>query len=462
MDTQVSCSTDKSCSKALNGDSNNFDLIVVGGGSSGFSAAITAADSGARVALVSHGTIGGTCVNVGCVPSKNLIRAAEVLHQARAGNRFNGISASASLTDWRALIGQKENLVTDLRQKKYIDLLPEYKNITLIEGRAKISENGVLAGGTELLSDKVIIATGSSAAIPAIAGIEDVPYITSTEAFELVKLPQSMIVVGGGVIGCEVGQMFARFGTKVTILCRSRLLAGAEPEVSDGLEQYLKDEGVNVICGVKYESVEYDGEMTLCYKINGETRRLSGEQLLVATGRRPNIEDLGLEEIGIKVGERGIAVNDHMQTSRSNIYAAGDVTGRDQFVYMAAYGGKIAAANALNANSLYYDSSVMPRVVFTDPQAASVGQTEAQANQQDMAVKTSDLTLDNVPRALAAKDTRGLIKLIADAESNRLVGAHILAPEGADTIQTMALAIRQQLTVDELAEMIFPYLTTVE
>jgi mercuric reductase len=316
--------------------------------------------------------------------------------------------------------------------------------------------------GEFLTAGKIIITTGTSATIPLIDGIDTVPYLTSTEAFELDQLPESIIVIGGGVIGCEVGQMFARFGSRVTILCRSRLLSNAEPEISENLEQHLQAEGITVVCGAVYKSIKKEDGICLCYEHDGETFHLRAQHLLIATGRHANTQGFGLEELGVEIEHGNIVTNENMQTTHPHIYAAGDVTGHDLYVYMAAYGGKIAAINAINSNSRTYDASSMPHVVFTDPQAASVGLTEQQAVNQGIKVKTSVLSLDNVPRALAALDTRGLIKLVAEVQSKRLVGAHILAPEGADSIQTMAIAIKQGLTVEDLADTIFPYLTTVE
>jgi mercuric reductase len=447
----------------MTSDAKSFDLAVIGGGSAGFSAAITAAEQGANVALVSHGTIGGTCVNVGCVPSKNLIRAAEVLHSASAGSRFSGIEASGSVSNWTAIIEQKDALVEELRQAKYIDLLPDYPNVKLIEGQAKVLKSGMRVNETEFSAEKIILATGSRESIPPIEGLTDVPYLTSTTAFELDHLPKSMLIIGGGVIGCEIGQMFARMGTKVTLLCRSRLLPSEEPEISAALETYLLAEGIDVVCGAAYKSLKYDGGVCLSYELQGTAHRRTAENILIATGRRPNSDGLGLEEAGIETSRNGgIIVNDRMQTTLPNIYAAGDVTGRDQYVYMAAYGAKIAAQNALNSNGKVYDARVMPRVTFTDPQVASVGLTEQAARDQGHDTIVSVLPLKHVPRALAARDTRGLFKLVAEKGSNRLLGAHIIAPEGADSIQTAALALKQGLLIEDLADMIYPYLTTVE
>jgi mercury(II) reductase len=441
-----------------------YDLVVIGAGSAGFSAAITAADQGAQVALIGSGTIGGTCVNVGCVPSKTLIRAAETLHNARVAARFAGITAEAELADWRGTVRQKDALVSELRRAKYVDLLPAYNGIAYRDGPARLVDDGVEVNGTRIPAGKIIIATGARPAIPAIPGIETVPYLTSTSALELEKLPSSLLVIGGGYIGAELAQMFARAGVKVTLVCRSRLLPEAEPEIGAALTGYFEDEGITVVSGIAYRTIrKTEGGVSLTVTRDGEDIAVGADQVLISTGRTPNIEGLGFAEHGIAISPKGgIVVDDRMRTTRAGIYAAGDVTGRDQFVYMAAYGAKLAAKNALNGDSLRYDNSAMPAIVFTDPKVASVGLIEAAARAAGHAVRVSTIGLDQVPRALAARDTRGLIKLVADAGSGRLLGAHILAPEGADSIQTATLAIRQGLSVDDLADTIFPYLTTVE
>ncbi len=446
------------------GKSDRYDLIVIGAGSAGFSAAITGAEEGARVALVGHGTIGGTCVNVGCVPSKTMIRAAEALHGARAASRFQGLSGEAHIDDWAALVADKDALVANLRQKKYVDLLSAYDAIDYIEGAARLVDGGVIIGERRIAADKIIIVTGSSPSIPNIPGLEETPYLTSTSALELQELPRSLIVVGGGYIGCELAQMFARAGTKVTMVTRNRLLPEAEPEISDALTEYFEAEGIAVRRGLNYVRAEKSGEgISLTISVGGREETLKAERLLLTTGRKANTGSLGLEEAGIEtLPNGGIIVDERMRTSRPGVYAAGDVTGRDQFVYMAAYGAKLAAKNALNSNSRTYENAAMPWVVFTDPQVAGAGLSERQAKAAGFNVKTSIAPLDQVPRALAAHDTRGLIKLVADADSDRLLGAQILAPEGADSIQTVVLALKHDMTAKELGETIFPYLTTVE
>ena len=267
-----------------------------------------------------------------------------------------------------------------------------------------------------------------------------------------------------GYIGCELAQMFARASVHVTIVTRSRLLSDSEPEISEALTQYFRDEGITVLDSLSYDRIEKTPSgIGLSIHKDGRLQVIEAEQVLASSGRAPNIEGLGLEAAGVVLnGHGGIKIDDHMRTSKPGVYAAGDVTAQDQFVYMAAYGAKIASQNALNGDSLKYDRTVMPAVVFTDPLVASVGLTQAQAKAIGYKAKTTVLDLKHVPRALAARDTRGLIKLVADANTKRLLGAHIIAPEGADSIQTAAIAIFQGMTFDDLAQMIFPYLTTVE
>jgi mercury(II) reductase len=443
---------------------SDCDLLVLGAGSAGFSAAITAAELGARVALVGRGTIGGTCVNVGCLPSKTMMRAAEALHRIGAASRFAGIQGHCDVTDWRAVIGQKDELVASMRHSKYIDLLSAYPSIAYREGTARVTAAGATVNGDTIRAAKTIVATGASAAIPAIPGMESIPYLTSTTALDLERLPGSMLVIGGGYIGCELAQIFARAGVRVTILCRSRLLPKSEPEISHALAEYFGDEGITVRTGVAYRAVRAsDAGIALDVAADGSCETLGAEMLLVATGRRPNTTGLGLTEVGVGLNaNRGIEVDDRLRTSNPDIYAAGDVTGRDQFVYMAAYGAKLAARNVLNGDCERYDAGAMPTVTFTDPEVAGVGPTEAAARAAGIGVETALLPLSYLPRAIAARDTRGLIKLVADARSGKLLGAHILAPEGGDSIQTAAMAIKTGMTVSALGDMIFPYLTTVE
>ena len=439
-----------------------YDFAVIGAGSAGFSAAINAAEAGARVALIGDGTIGGTCVNVGCVPSKALIRAVESLHHARAARRFQGIAAEARVTDWAASVAQKQALVDELRAVKYADVLPRHDNIDYIEGRARFDGEGQLTvDGAVFPAAKIIIATGSRPHIPAILGIESVDALDSTSALEMTELPVSMLVLGAGYIGVELAQLFARAGVAVTLISRRGVLPEAEPEISQALEGYLSEEGIRLARVTGYESVARDGNAVRLTAMDGEA--FGAERLLLATGRVPNSDRLNLGAAGIETDALGgIVVDAQMRTANPKVWAAGDVTGRDQFVYMAAYGAKLAARNAVAGEARSYDNATMPWVVFSDPQVAGVGLSEAQAHAAGHQVVTSVLPLEAVPRALAARDTRGLIKLVAEAGSKRLLGAQILAPEGADSIQTAAMALKAGLTYAELGDTITPYLTTVE
>ena len=441
-----------------------FDIAVIGAGSAGFSAAITVAEAGKRVALIGHGLIGGTCVNVGCVPSKAMIRAAEAIHGAKAARRFPGLSGAAQVDDWAALMAGKDALVAGLRQKKYADLLPGYEGITYIdEGAARLVEGGVEIGGRKITAPRVIIATGGRPAVPDIAGIDAVPTLDSTSLLALDALPKSLIFLGGGYIGVELAPMMARMGVAVTIVCRSHLLPQTEPEVGAALADVLRAEGVTIAAGLRYQGARAaDGRAVLTVTKDGAAHDLTADHIVLTTGRSPNTEGLGLSDLGVETDARGaIVVGCDMQTSRPGVYAAGDVTNRDQFVYMAAYGAKLAARNAIGGAE-YYDNAAMPWVVFSDPQVAGVGLTEAQAQEAGHPVKTSVLGLDNVPRALAARDTRGLIKLVADATTDRLLGGVIMAPEGSDSVQTLVMALKFGMTTKALGATIFPYLTTVE
>ncbi len=441
------------------------DLAVIGAGSAGVSAAITAAGTGASVALIGHGALGGTCVNVGCVPSKALLRAVEPLHLARSAARFEGIEATAQIRDWSAVMAGKQALVETLRQAKYADVLAAHPRIIYIEGAARFGADASLrVAGRNIRAGRTIIATGARPRVPALAGLADIDWLDSTAALEMTRLPRSLLVIGGGPVGVELGQLFARAGVAVTIVARRHLLPETEPEIGAALAGYFRDEGIGVETGLTYASLARVGNsVELRASRGGAGLRLRAERLLLATGRLPNTGGLGLEEAGIETDAKGaIRVDRQMRTSHARVWAAGDVTGRDPFVYMAAYGARLAALNALEDRGLVYDNTAMPRVVFCDPQMASVGLTEAEARARGLEVSTSLLALEHVPRALAARDRRGLIKLVAETGSRRLLGAHLLAPEGADSIQAAAMALSAGLTHDRLGEMLFPYLTTVE
>lgn len=445
--------------------SDTTDLAVVGGGSAAFAAAIRAADLGAKAAIIEAGLLGGTCVNVGCVPSKTLIRAAEAFH--RAGHHaFAGIRANLEMPDFHAVVRQKDELVAELQQAKYGSVLEAYPSIQLIRGRARLRPDGTLeVDGKPLRAKKVILATGARPWEPPIPGLDTTPHLTSTEALSLTDLPASMIVIGGSAVGLEIAQFYARLGTSVRVLeAMSRLVPAEDADVGEQLAAYLEHEGMAVQTGVNVLRVSgKPGAYAVEVEKSGETRVFAAEQLLVATGRRPATKGLGLEDAGIQLGGKGeVIVDEHLETTHEGVYAAGDVLGDPMFVYVAAHGGSVAAENALQGNTRRYDLSVVPRIVFTDPAVAAVGLSEAEARRRGVEVEVSNLPMSHVPRAIAARDTRGFIKLVADRKTNLLVGAHILAPEAGDMIQPAAMAIRFGIRVDEIAAMLHPYLTNAE
>ncbi|MFQ5677041.1 MAG: dihydrolipoyl dehydrogenase family protein, partial [bacterium] len=352
----------------------------------------------------------------------------------------------------------------------YLDVLKSYDSVTLIQDWAKLDENGnVVVGDRVLKAGRVVVATGARPKILPIEGIDKVEVLDSTTAMELPKQPASLIVLGGRAIALELGQAFARLGTKVTILQRSpRLVPEHEPEIGEALADTFRAEGIEVATGVATEKIrEENGKKIITATVRGETREFRAEQVLMALGRTPNTNEIGLAAAGVELDKNGfIVVDEHLQTSNPKIYAVGDVTTLPKFVYVAAAAGGIAADNALNGNSKKLDLAVLPDVIFTNPQIATVGLTEAQAKAEGYDVKTSVLPLEYVPRALAARDTRGFIKLVADRQSDRLLGAHILAAEAGEVIQTAAMAVKMGqehgFTVQDLREMLFPYLTQVE
>jgi mercuric reductase len=445
--------------------SRDFDLIVIGGGSAGFAAAIKASELGFRIGLVNAGTIGGTCVNIGCVPSKALIRAMESYHQA-GQHHFLGVPTVAGNLNWAHVIAHKDDLVSELRQSKYVDVLKSYPNINLLEGHAQLKPDHIVeVEGKPYTYGKLILATGASPWAPPIPGLAETPYLTSTSALVLKELPRSMIVLGANAVGLELAQVYARAGAYVTVLEVLPVIAPFEDaDISLALKTELEAEGLQIVTNFNTAKVEYrNGRFILSGQNGDEQITFSAEQLLVATGRRPNTAGVGLIEAGVELGKRGeVVVNEFLQTSNPDIFAAGDVTGRDMFVYVAAYSGQLAVENAMTDTGRIYDAAYIPRITFTDPQVSSTGLSETQAREQGYDVRVSKLPMTYVPRALAARDTRGLVKLVVNAANDQLLGAHILAPEAGEMIQTAVLAIRFGISIQQLRETMFPYLTNAE
>lgn len=447
-------------------DSNvDFDLLVIGGGSGGFAAAIAASEAGKRVGLINAGVLGGTCVNIGCIPSKTLIRAAEAWYKA-AHHPFRGVETTQGKLDWSMLRAEKDALVTSLRQSKYIDVLTAYPEIRFIEGYAAFQADGaVRVSEHAYCASRYLIATGAQPRQIPFPGVQEVQPLNSTTLMELDTLPQSLIILGGRAIALEMAQLMARLGVEVLILQRSaRLIPDHEPEISQAIQSYLEQEGIRIITSVQVERVSREGESRIVdAQVMGQSQQFRAEQLLMALGRQPNTSGLGLEHVNVSVDETGaIIVDDYQQTTNPRIYATGDVTTRPEYVYVAAAGGSLSAHNAFNPVPKAFDLSAMPSVIFTDPQIATVGLTEAEARHAGYIIQVSTIGLEHVARAQAARDLRGMVKLIANAESGRLLGAHVMAAEGGEVIQAATLAIRFGLTIDNLTSTLFPYLTQGE
>ncbi len=449
----------------VRGGSGAPHVVVLGSGSAAFAGAIRAAEEGARVTIVESGTLGGTCVNVGCVPSKILIRAAHIAH-LQGEHPFEGLARQTPRVERAALVAQQQARVAELREAKYRQILESNPNITLLRGRARFAdahtvvvESGNGGDTTRLAAERVLIATGASPAIPPIAGLAEVPYWTSTEALVAEELPEHLAVIGGSVVAVELAQAFRRLGSEVTVLARRSLLSRWDPDIGSGVLAAFEAEGIRVLTHTVPSAVGYrEGRFELATR-DGE---IVADRLLVAAGRAPNTAGLGLEAAGVATTAGGaITVDAGLRTSAPHIYAAGDCTDQPQYVYVAAAGGTRAGVN-MTGGEATLDLSVVPEVVFTDPQVAVVGLSESAAEAQGIAAESRTLTLDNVPRALANFDTRGFIKLVAAREGGRLLGAHVLAPEGGEVIQAAALAIRHRMSVDDLANELFAYLTMVE
>ena len=448
------------------GDSEQaLRIAVIGSGGAAMAAAITAAEHGAKVTVIERGAIGGTCVNIGCVPSKIMIRAAHIAHLRKESPFDAGLSAATPKADRKTLLAQQQARVEELRAAKYEAIIEGNANITLLHGEASFQDAKTLVvklrdgGEQHLVFDRALIATGAHPAVPPIPGLKDTPYWTSTQALESDILPPRLLVIGSSVVAVELAQAYARLGSRVTIIARSTLLSREDPAIGEALLEVFRAEGIEVLTRTQSQSVAHvDGEFVVQTN-NGELR---AERLLIATGRAPNTEGLNLDAIDVKTGKGGVvAVNDRLQTSIPNIYAAGDCTDQPQFVYVAAAGGSRAATNMMGGNATL-DLRSMPAVVFIDPQVATVGLSEAEAHWKAIETDSRVLSLDNVPRALVNFDTRGFIKIVAEAGTGRILGVQAVAAEAGELIQTAALAIHYNMTVAELGAQLFPYLTMVE
>jgi len=437
------------------------DLAVVGSGAAGFAAAIAARSRGLSVVMIERGTLGGTCVNVGCIPSKAVLAAAAARCSA-AAQRFPGISSGAGPTDMAALRAGTAALVEGLRREKYEDLAKEY-GWEVLQGSARFVPGPALQVGEERVeAAHYLVATGAVPAVPAVPGLEEAGYLTSTSVLALEQLPASVLVVGGNAVGLELGQALARLGSQVTIVeAQERLAPNEEPEISAALAEALEEEGLTVRTRAALAEVRRSAAGVTVRTSDGS--ELGAHALLVATGRRPVTDGLGLDAVGVQVGRRGeILVDAELRTSHPRIWAAGDVTGGPQFVYVAGSEGTMAVENAFDGAGRRVDHAHLPRVIFTSPALASVGLTDAQAAAAGIPCRCQVLPLRAVPRAIVNRDTRGLVKIVAEATTGRILGVHLLAEDAGEVIQAAVFALEAAMTVDQLARTWAPYLTMAE
>ncbi|HZP82032.1 MAG TPA: mercury(II) reductase [Chthonomonadaceae bacterium] len=451
----------------------HFDLVILGSGSTAFAAALRAQELGKTSVMTEERTIGGTCVNRGCLPSKNLIEAAKLLHDAK-NPRYPGLSPAAIGLDFKALIAQKDEIIHDYRKKKYESLVGGQFRIE--QGHAAfVDAHTVEVNGKRLTGDKVLIATGSRPVVPDIEGLSEVPYMTSdlltnAEPMEMTDLPRSLVIVGGGYIALELGQMFRRFGSEVTILERNaQLLAhGYEREVGQAMGEIFEAEGIRVITGATVHQVRSEnGGVIAVARVGNVVREERAQRLLIATGRRPNTDAIALEKAGVALDREGaVAVNEYLQTNVSHIFAAGDVIGRETGSQMAtpvgSHDGGIAALNALSGERRAVNHAVIPRAIFTDPQVGLVGLTEEEAIARGHECWCNTVPMSLVPRAGAIRDTRGLIKMVADANTNEVLGVSMVGNSAGEIIHEAAMALRFRAKLHDFIDLLHVYPTMAE
>ncbi|XOB98954.1 mercury(II) reductase [Deinococcota bacterium DY0809b] len=443
---------------AVKNASPSPDLVVIGSGSAGVAAALEAAGRGARVWVVESGALGGTCVNVGCVPSKTLLRAGEAAERARRTS-FPGVRPLGVEVDFPAVAAARDRLVATLRKEKYEDVLAA-AGVRLVRGRARFTDGRTLVvDGEPVAARAFLLATGAEPRLPPVPGLAADRVWTYREAATARELPESLLVIGAGAVGLELAQAYRRLGSRVTVLeAQPRILPAEDAELAGALQAYLEAEGIRIRTGVRVERVEHDGG----FCVRTPEGDFEAERLLVAAGRCPRTGDLGLDAAGVALDEQGfVRVDERLATSNPRIYAAGDVAGLPQFVYVAAQSGRLAAGNALGANERL-DLRAVPRVTFTDPAIAGVGLTEIEARARfGEGVRSARLDLRDLPRALAAFDPRGFLKIVVDRDGT-VLGLHVLAPEAGEVIEEGVIAVQSRSGYRDLIARYHPYLTLSE
>ncbi len=452
----------------------HFDFVILGSGSTAFAAALRAQERGKTVLMTEERTIGGTCVNRGCLPSKNLIEAAKLLYDSR-NPRYPGIAPTRPRFNFTQLVAQKDEVIHDYRQKKYESILGE--EVEIARGRAQFVDSKTIGiDGRRVTAERILIATGSRPVLPPIDGLDGVPYLTSDlltsdEAVELQTLPASLLIVGGGYIALELGQMFRRFGVDVTIAERGpQLLAhGYEPEAGRAIAEVFRDEGIRIMTDAQVTAVRNESDAVVAtIATDRGSEEVGAERLLVAAGRRPNSDRIAIERASVEIGGEGqVIVDPHLRTNVQHIFAAGDVIGRERDSQFAtpvgSHDGGIAAHNAFADGELRpVDHRVIPRAIFTDPPIGIVGMTEQEAIAAGHPCWCNTLPLSIVPRAGAIRDTRGLIKMVADARTHEVLGVTMVGTGASEVIHEAAMALRFRATLFDFIDMLHVYPTMAE
>ena len=452
----------------------HFDLVILGSGSTAFAAALRAQELGKTTVMTEERIPGGTCVNRGCLPSKNLIEAAKLLYDAK-NPRYPGISPTNLELDFQALIKQKDDVIAGYRNKKYESLLGT--GFYIEQGHAEfVDAHTVQVGEKQLSGENILIATGSRPVFPSIEGLESVPYLTSdlltsNESMELTECPHSLLIIGGGYIALELGQMFHRFGTEVTILERSQqvLAHGYEPEAGQTIGTIFQEEGIQIITQASVSSVRQEtNAVVVTVSMGDSTQEFRAEKLLITTGRRPNTDNINIKKAGVLLGEKGqVQVDEYLKTNVSHIFAAGDVIGSEISSQMAtpvgSQDGGIVAHNALSdQNQRSVNHRVIPRAIFTDPQIGIVGMTEKEAIAAGHRCWCRAIPMSLVPRAGAIRDTKGVIKMVADAETDEVLGVTMVGNSAAEIIHEVAMGMRFHAKLYDFIDLIHIYPTMAE
>jgi pyruvate/2-oxoglutarate dehydrogenase complex dihydrolipoamide dehydrogenase (E3) component len=434
----------------------SYDLIIIGGGSAGLTAAALGLQFGARVALVEKHRLGGDCTWTGCVPSKTLLKAARVAHEMRNADRY-GLTPIEPVVDLKSVLAHVREVIADVYEHESPERL-RTDGIDVFLGSPRFLDAYTLVlDEATLTTDNVLLATGAHPFVPPIAGLGSLSYLTYESIWNLEALPQHLLVVGGGPVGCEIAQAFRRLGAEVTMaISRDRLLPRDEPEASRVLAEVFTNEGIDLRFNARVEEVRQEGE-AIHLLAGGE--ELVGDALLVAAGRRPNVEGLDLERAGVAYSERGIEVDDNLRTSQRHIYAAGDCIGSYQFTHYAGWQAAMAVRNALLPGASKGVSDLVPWTTFTDPEVARSGLSEAQAREKfGDGVDIFEWPMEHVDRARAEGDTAGFMKLIC-AKDRTLVGTTIVAARAGEMIHECVVVMDQSLKVEALANVIHVYPT---